>query len=230
MDEAAGDKEKLLTDQIKLQRYKQEYTRFSKAAGLRAENERAQVAGFGRGEAVRAAKGAEQYYQKWSKEIGANATIETLAKYYDIKYTDSPRYALLKQYARDVQTGWISPLSGFENYERLHGRIQNEIVGRTTADGVLITGQRDHFMQRVIGTMVDPKKLKEDLQIVRRSGVSVDDIKDTLFTPESVDPPAVRENGKRSIRYIGKNCIVTVNPDTGELIQTNLRKRGKKNA
>ena len=140
------------------------------------------------------------------------------------------RSTLLKQYARDVQTGWISPLSGFENYERLHGRIQNEIVGRTTANGVLITGQRDHFMQRVIGTMVDPKKLKEDLQVVRRSGVSVDDIKDALFAPESVDSPAVRENGKRSVRYIGKNCVVTVNPDTGELIQTNLRKRGKKNA
>lgn len=85
-------------------------------------------------------------------------------------------------------------------------------------------------MQRVIGTMVDPKKLKEDLQVVRRSGVSVDDIKDALFAPESVDPPAVRENGKRSVRYISKNCVVTINPDTGELIQTNLRKRVKKNA
>lgn len=54
VDEATGDKEKLLTDQIKLQRYRQEYVRFSKAAGLRTENERAQVAGFGRGEAARA--------------------------------------------------------------------------------------------------------------------------------------------------------------------------------
>ena len=74
------------------------------------------------------------------------------------------------------------------------------------------------------------QKLKDDLQIIRRSGVSVDDIKDALFSPESVDPPAVRASGKRSVRYIGKNCVVTVNPDTGELIQTNLRKKGKKNA
>jgi hypothetical protein len=54
MDETTGEKEKLQTDQIKLQRYRQEYSRFSKAAGLRTENERAQVAGFGRGEAARA--------------------------------------------------------------------------------------------------------------------------------------------------------------------------------
>jgi hypothetical protein len=51
VDEATGDKEKLLTDQIKLQRYKQEYARFSKAAGLRTESERLHVAGFGRKQA-----------------------------------------------------------------------------------------------------------------------------------------------------------------------------------
>lgn len=60
MDEATGDKDKLLTDQIKLQRYKQEYVRFSKTAGLRTENERAQVAGFGRGEAARASASAQK--------------------------------------------------------------------------------------------------------------------------------------------------------------------------
>lgn len=188
------------------------------------------MAGFGRKQAARTANAAEQHYQKWSREIGANPPIETLAKYYDVKYDNSPRYALLEQYAKDVQTGWISPLAGFETYEKLYHRIQNEIVGRTTSAGTEITGQVPHFMQRVIGTMVDPQKLKDDLQIIRRSGVSVDDIKDALFSPESVDPPAVRASGKRSVRYIGKNCVVTVNPDTGELIQTNLRKKGKKNA
>lgn len=55
VDEAAGDQEKLLTDQIKLRRLSEEYKRFSKAAGLRTQPERAQVAGFGRGQAARAA-------------------------------------------------------------------------------------------------------------------------------------------------------------------------------
>ena len=59
VDEATGDEEKLKTDQIKLRRLGQEYKQFSKAAGLRTEPERAQVAGFGRSEAARTAKAVE---------------------------------------------------------------------------------------------------------------------------------------------------------------------------
>lgn len=55
VDEAAGDRDKLLTDQIKLRRLSEEYKRFSKAAGLRTENERLHVAGFGRKQAAKMA-------------------------------------------------------------------------------------------------------------------------------------------------------------------------------
>ena len=50
VDDAAGDADKLTTDRIRLQRLNQEYARFSKAAGLPTQRERAQVAGFGRRE------------------------------------------------------------------------------------------------------------------------------------------------------------------------------------
>lgn len=62
VDEAAGDEKKLQTDQIRLQMLRQEYARFSKAAGLRMQAERAEMAGFGwkqagaADRAVRAAK------------------------------------------------------------------------------------------------------------------------------------------------------------------------------
>ena len=62
IDEATGDAEKLQTDQIRLQTLRQEYARFSKAAGLRMQAERAETAGFGwkqagaADRAVRAAK------------------------------------------------------------------------------------------------------------------------------------------------------------------------------
>lgn len=46
IDEATGDKEKLLPDQIKLQMLNQEYARFSKAAGLRTQQERMEVVGY----------------------------------------------------------------------------------------------------------------------------------------------------------------------------------------
>lgn len=58
--EATGDKEMLSVAQTRLQVLRQEYSQFSKVAGLRTENERAQVAGFGRREAAQAKIGANQ--------------------------------------------------------------------------------------------------------------------------------------------------------------------------
>ena len=224
IDEATGDAEKLQWDQIRLVRTREEYHRFSKAAGLPEQYERMEKTGFTFKHGSAATKSANAYYKYWSKSIGANEPAKTLADYYEMKYNRPDEYKLLKQYAKDVKAGWITPLSGFENYKSLHGRIQSEIVGKTAANGTLITGQVPHFMQRVIGTMVDPEKLKNELQVIRRSGVEIDDIADALFNPESIDDPVKRANGKTSVRFIGTKCVVTINPDEGLLIQTNPRK------
>lgn len=53
VDEAAGDKDKLAQDQTKLEVLQQRYAEFSKAANLRTQEERTEVAGFGE----RSAKG-----------------------------------------------------------------------------------------------------------------------------------------------------------------------------
>ena len=47
VDEAAGNAEALQADQIRLQIQRQEYVRFSKAAGLRTQTERAEAVNFG---------------------------------------------------------------------------------------------------------------------------------------------------------------------------------------
>lgn len=52
--ETTGDTERLPVAQTRLQLLRQEYSRFSKAAGLRTEDERLHVAGFGHKEAARA--------------------------------------------------------------------------------------------------------------------------------------------------------------------------------
>lgn len=224
VDEAIGDAEKLEADRIKLQTLRQEYNRFSKAAGLRTQTERAEVAGFGYKEANAADKAAREYYKSWSKSIGVDTSIKTLAKYYDVKYNDTARYQLLQRYAKDVKSGWISPLVRFDGYEELYNRIQNEIVGKRTANGILLAGQSRHFLQRVVGTMTDPLKLKQDLQVIRRSGVEIEDIEDTLFSNGIPRQTVVRANGGISMKYAGKKCTVTINPETGLLIQVNPRK------
>lgn len=67
-DEATGDKEKLLTDQIKYRRLEQEYQRFSGAAGLRTQQERMELAGFGPKQATTAAKTVEKVADKLPAE------------------------------------------------------------------------------------------------------------------------------------------------------------------
>lgn len=54
VSEVAGDKEKLTVNRIRLRRLTDEYTRFSKVAGLRTQAERMQKAGFGKSSAAQA--------------------------------------------------------------------------------------------------------------------------------------------------------------------------------
>lgn len=198
-----------------------QYNVVAEAAGLKPRPERAIVESYTKEQTKEGERDAAQNYQNWSKEIGANASIETLANYYNVKYNDPPRYELLKQYAGDVKSGWLSPLAGFDRYEELYNRIQTEIVGKKTPNGIKITGQAKHFMQRVIGTMVDPDKLKNDMKIIRRSGVEYENVFNALFRPLRIGPIITRKDGKRSMRLYGERCSVSINPDTGQLIQTN---------
>ena len=225
IDEKLGDTEQLPVDQTRYVVLRDEYRRFSKAAGLRTQQERMNVPGFGPKQAKGAEtawKSAEEAHKQWLKSIGAeNTEFADLAFYKRARYNNNTDYKLLRQYANDVEAGWISPLSGFENYRNLHNRIQTEIVGKPAANGTVITGQVPHFMQRVIGTMVDPEKFKRDLQVIRRSGVEFEEIKATIFSPIEVGNVQTRASGQRSVKLFGEKCIVTINPDTGELIQTN---------
>lgn len=217
VDESTGDAEKLQPDQIRLRRLNEEYKRFSKATGLRTQNERLQQSGFGKGQAARANAAAEQSYQNWSKEIGINNSIEILAKYYDVKYTDSPRYELLQKYAKSVSGGMLSPISGFDIYEQYHSRIQAELVGQTVG-GTQITGQSQHFLERVFGCMRDPKTGRP------RNGTALEDVLDCLRNPVEIQPVRVGPDGKRSFLVLGHRAKVSVNPDDGLLIQTNRRR------
>lgn len=75
VDEATGDSEKLQADQIRLQLQRQEYARFSKAAKLRTQGERAETTGF----SWKQAKEADSEYKRVAKaansmyDIGSEA-------------------------------------------------------------------------------------------------------------------------------------------------------------
>lgn len=103
VDKATGDEEKLRIDQTKLRMQNANYRKFSDAAGLRTQTERAQVAGFGRKEAEEAAKAKakpkEQLYRPVNRgesssfEIQRNQsiTIRKVDSYENIYISDKAK-------------------------------------------------------------------------------------------------------------------------------------------
>ena len=211
---------------VRLKAARQSLAQFAKDTGSRVDSARVSVPKFGRSEASRASAKSQAHHTEWLKTINAQSTsLNTVAKYYDAKYNNTEEYQLLMHYNHSVETGWLSPLAGFDLYKSTHERIQTELVGKTVADGTVNTGHTAHLMERMFGTLVDPKKLKKDLKIVRRSGADFDDIKDTLMHP--VMPPRTKKDilGRNSTVFFGKNAQVSVN-EKGELIQCEPKKRG----
>lgn len=212
---------------VRLKAARQSLAEFAQATGGCVDSARVSVPKFGRSEASRASAKSQAHHTDWLKSINAQSTsLNTVAKYYDARYNNTEEYRLLMQYANSVKSGWLSPLAGFDLYKSTHERIQTELVGKTTADGTVITGHTAHFMERMFGTLVDPDKLKYDLKIIRRSGVGYEAMRDTVLNPERINPVKTDSRGKRSVRLIGK-AIVTINPDTGQLIQLNPRSEQK---
>ena len=113
-------------------------------------------------------------------------------------------------YNRAIQSGELTPLASFELYQAISKQIDIEIVGMAATNGIVVASKSDHFIARTIGSVEQ-----------RRSGVAIADIISALTEPDRIDPVKERENG-RTQRFILKGvCAVTINPDTGNLIQVN---------
>ncbi len=108
-------------------------------------------------------------------------------------------------------------MSHFDLYEEYYARIESEIVGRTVG-GVIITGQSKHFLERVFGTMVDPKTGRP------RNGVTFEEIQTCIERPVTVLPVREDSLGRRSFVVVGYTAKISINADTGVLIQTNPRR------
>lgn len=56
----------------------------------------------------------------------------------------------------------------------MYTKIEDDIVWLTTNNGIKITGQSNHFIERVIGTIKDPDTGQ------KRLGVELEDIQEAL--------------------------------------------------
>ena len=152
-------------------------------------------------------------YEQYVDILGKNAP-STFDDFQNIKYSEDWR--LFKSYTQSIKSGELSALADFELYKETSAEIDKMLVGSKTSNGFVITGKSNHFIARTIGSVKQ-----------RRNGVSVEEAFQVITSPIKVDPVCQNTNG-RSQRFIGETAAVTINPDTGILIQSNPLSRKKK--
>lgn len=156
----------------------------------------------------------KKQYERYKERLGEENVPKTFDLWQEMKYTDDKRYSLIKDYYRSRGTNMISAFTTFDDYCTYKQRIEDEIVGLTTSYGVVIKSQSKHFIERVFGTSEDPHTGRP------RSGVELEDIKEALMY-------GTARPRKDSLRYYGNKCVVSVNKNSGNLIQTNPKKEGR---
>ena len=219
-----ADQDDIMIAKAKYQGQLNEYSRFCRKMGLTEERERIYYDMRGRiatntkmqnarytSDMIRNADRDSKQYYSYKNIVGDE--FASLADFRQMKYNKPKEFSLLTDYKKSVENGMISPLSGFKNYKKLHGKIEKNIVGMRTSNGIRISGQSKHFIERVIGTKEDPKTERP------RSGVEIEDIRYALLYGQV----RTRKRDPDSVKFVTDKCIVSVNPKTGILIQCNLQ-------
>lgn len=167
-------------------------------------------------------------YENYKSIIGKSSMPKTLDAFQEFKYQEPQRWELMKGYKGEVTSGNISPLVGFQYFEKEHNSLIEHFVGTKTSDGVEIKGINPHFTARKIVThewrpgAIHNEELRK---LLSHKAVTVDAIEECLRSDDIKQSTRRLENGKikTSKRYISDRCVVTANPVTGQLIQTNWR-------
>ena len=140
------------------------------------------------------------------------------------EYSNTPIKTLKDIWRSGIETGWMSALVNYEDFVETYYQLYSSLVGERTKDCIEIKSISEHFMYRLFGTLVDPKIYKEEHKIIRRPGVEVENAIDALLYGEST-PVVYDDEGKPSKVYFNNRCKVSMNPDTGNLIQCNPSSR-----
>lgn len=154
----------------------------------------------------------KKQYERYTNVLGKKQ-VGSFADFQNLKYY-SNEWEQFKDYARSIKNGEITPLANFNLYKQISREIEEKLIGITTSNGIVITSKSKHFIARVIGSLEQ-----------RRNGVSVDNCYTVLTSNQSEILPvrAVENNKSQKFRYNGFE--VSINPDTGQLIQVNPRRR-----
>ncbi|MBQ7122050.1 MAG: hypothetical protein IJO03_07290 [Clostridia bacterium] len=166
--EKRGDKDGLLTSQIKLRRLNEEYGRYSNAVGLPTQQERLQVAGFGKKQAAQATSAAKKAAK--SVDISGENSIIKLNR--DKKHThNKPQYISDERFEKLTIEARKLGAKIIRDEPWFNVRLEEQGASAVTYGDVLVFGKKVtvsdvleetyHFKQNLQGLNADkPDKLR----------------------------------------------------------------------
>lgn len=149
-------------------------------------------------------------FEKYKLILGKNAP-KNIDGFKKIKYNDI-EWGQFKAYASAIRTGEISTMTDFDLYKKTSFNIDALMIGKITANGIKITGKSNHYIARTIGSVEQ-----------KRNGVSIEAALNALINPTEILDVKVLSNGK-SQKFRANGVEISINPDTGILIQANPKK------
>lgn len=146
--------------------------------------------------------------QSGAETIKPEKLNKGVAKKEDKKY-DEKLQKELEAFKKAIESGELTPLADFELYQEISNEIDKKLVGVETSNGIKVSGKSFHYIARTIGSVEQ-----------KRNGVSPDSALKILTEPDEVSEVNKKNGfGQKFIKYgVG---IVTINPETGNLIQVN---------
>ncbi|MBQ4087006.1 MAG: phage minor capsid protein [Clostridia bacterium] len=166
-----------------------------------------------RSSSMKSVQAAQKHHEKWLKSIGAENMPKSLDKYYKLQYNNPPAFARFEKYLLLLDKKEMSPLITFEQFEKVALSVEKELFGIVTPNGVEVKGYTAHAIGRILGHSA----LDKDYN---RSGVTISEMRGCL-NKGAIGKFQTDKDGRPSQAYHGKGITVTVNPDTGEIVQVN---------
>ncbi|MBQ2741116.1 MAG: hypothetical protein IJF39_05820 [Clostridia bacterium] len=157
-------------------------------------------------------------YERWAQILGKENMPKDVDSFQEIKYNKHKQaeFQFFQHYKYARESGDISALVDFNLYTKTKKTMQHKFVGQIAVNGTKISSISNHFLDRHFGTIY--RKSKKD---PKHEGVMIEEIESAIKNGIVCDIKTDAKGRKSQKIYIKGKVDITVNPDTGELIQCN---------
>ena len=153
-------------------------------------------------------------YNNLVEKYGLNIP-QTIEEYKKIK--ESEDHPVFKGFLNAIDKKHLDALTGRELYLHTYKKAVSELSGIKTSNGVEITSPSIHLTERIIGYHVGTGG--------ERLGVDISTIKEVLTSNVSEISEVYERNGLASQTFKSNKVKVTINPQTGIIVQANPDRR-----